>query len=664
MFALFLLFASALVAVTEAFFLPGTAPRTYHEGDEIQLYVNHLTPSRYFQHKDKNGNIIKSDKEHYLYSYDYYYEKLHFCRPDDIVEKSESLGSVLFGDRIYNSPFQLNMLEDKICVPLCKATIPGKDAVFVNKLIKNGFLLNWIVDGLPAGVEIHDKKKSGGHITNGFPLGYVDVVQGVHGQVIQNPDILDKKEDAPIGTVETQSNALANIELPQLINHFDITIMYHEPTSGGYRVTGVQVSPQSIKRTSNSCDLDGESLTLDEHQDNEVYYTYSVRYSRYGHKWATRWDNYTLAYDTSIQWFSLVNCTMVVLGLSSVVIHMLRRALKNDMARYNEINLDNEFREDSGWKLNHGDVFRSPARPLLLSVLVGSGVQLLLCAIGGIVTGAVEFNNNSSRETLPTVWFILYAAFGFVGSYTSMSVYKFFNGPYWKVNMLLFPFVVPFGILFVVISLNFFLVYVHSSDAIPAGALFAVVLTWLILSVPLSFAGSLVALKTCHWDEHPTKTNQIARQIPFQPWYLKVFPASLIAGVFPFASIAVELYFIYSSLWFHQFFYMFGFLLLSVLLLVLTTALTSLMDTYYSLCLENWQWQWRSFIIGGFGCAVYAFIHSIFFTEFKLRGVTTIVLYVGYSLLLSVLCCLVTGAVGFLSSMFFIRKIFASIKVN
>lgn len=653
MFALLLLLTPLIVPVTDAFFLPGVAPTTYRKGDEIKLNVNHLTPSRYYQHKDKDGNIIKSDKEHYLYSYDYYYEKLHFCRPEHVVEKSESLGSILFGDRIYNSAFQLNMLEDKECVPLCKSTVPADDAVFINQLIKNGFLLNWIIDGLPAGVSIYNEQQSSTHVTNGFPLGSVEIVQGIHGA-------LNSRSSASSGRVY---NTLVNIEVPYLTNHFDIEIQYHEPASGEYRITGVVVTPKSIKRQSATCDFSDEPLSLPENQDTDVYYTYSVKYTRYSRPWGSRWDNYTFAYDTTIEWFSLINCTIVVLALSSVVIHMLLRALRNDMARYNELNLD-DFQEDSGWKLNHGDVFRTPDRPLLLSVLVGSGVQLLLCVVAAIVTGAVELNNHNARRTLPTIWFILYAVFGFVGSFTSMGVYKFFKGPYWKVNMLLSPSLVPLGILLVVMSLNIFLLFVHSSDAIPAGAFFAVVLTWFVLSIPLSFAGSLLALKKCSWDEHPTKTNQIARQIPYQPWYLKTFPASLMAGVFPFATIAVELYFIYTSLWFHQFFYMFGFLLLSVILLTLTTTLTTLINIYHSLCLENWKWQWKSFIIGGFGCALYVFVHSILFAGFKFRGFTTIVLYVGYSLLISFLCCLITGAVGFLSSMFFVRKIYASIKVD
>ena len=40
-----------------------------------------------------------------------------------------------------------------------------------------------------------------------------------------------------------------------------------------------------------------------------------------------------------------------------------------------------QAQEETGWKLVHGDVFRAPKNPNLLSVLVGSGVQLLAMVV-------------------------------------------------------------------------------------------------------------------------------------------------------------------------------------------------------------------------------------------------------------------------------------------
>ena len=651
------------VSTVKAFYLPGVAPTTYRENDNIPLLVNHLTPSMNYQHKDEDGNNVSGDKENFLYSYDYYYNRFHFCQPEKVEKQPESLGSVIFGDRIYNSPFQLDMLQEKECESLCKTVIPGDDAKFINKLIKNGFFQNWLIDGLPAAREVYDGRTKTSFYGAGFNLGFVQVTQGTDIEATpKGAETTDK--DVELET-RNDRNMVKTYELPYFANHFDIMIEYHDRGEGNYRVVGVIVEPVSIKRSSpGTCETTGSPLMLDEENDNEVYFTYSVKFNESATSWATRWDKYLHVYDPSIQWFSLINFSLVVVLLSSVVIHSLLRALKSDFARYNELNLDDDFQEDSGWKLNHGDVFRSPSQSLTLSILVGSGVQLFLMVTCSIFFAALGFLSPSSRGSLATVMFILYALFGFVGSYTSMGIYKFFNGPYWKANLILTPLLVPGAILLIIIALNFFLMFVHSSGVIPASTLFFMVFLWFLFSIPLSFAGSLIARKRCHWDEHPTKTNQIARQIPFQPWYLKTIPATLIAGIFPFGSIAVELYFIYTSLWFNKIFYMFGFLFFSFLLLTLTSSLVTILITYHSLCLENWKWQWRGFIIGGAGCALYVFIHSILFTKFKLGGFTTIVLYVGYSSVISLLCCLVTGSIGFISSMLFVRKIYSSIKVD
>lgn len=664
----FLLATLLCVEVVVGFYLPGVAPMTFHKDDEIPLLVNHLSPSMYFQHLTEDGQTVKGDKERYLYSYDYYYEKFHFCKPDHIQRQPESLGSVIFGDRIYNSPFNIKMLEDQECTSLCKSTIPGKDAKFINKLIRNGFFQNWLIDGLPAAKVIHDTKTKTDFYGAGFELGFVEVVQAIgDGKVSTAPKALPNANDGlELGTRDAKNvQMLQNVEMTYFVNHFDINIEYHDRGEGNYRVVGVTVDPASIERASpGSCDTTGRPLILEEDRDNEVYFTYSVKFTPSETVWATRWDKYLHTYDPTIQWFSLINFSIIVILLSSVVIHSLLKALKSDFARYNELNLDDEFQEDSGWKLGHGDVFRIPHKSMLLSVLVGSGIQLFLMIVCTIFFAALGFLSPSSRGSLATVMFMLYALFGFVGSYTSMGIYKFFQGPYWKANMILTPILVPGFIFSVILVMNLILLYVHSSDVIPASTLFLMVFIWIIFSLPSAIAGSFIAHKKCHWDEHPTKTNQIARQIPFQPWYLKTIPATLIAGIFPFGSIAIELYFIYSSLWFNKIFYMFGFLLFSFLLLTLTTSLVTLLITYHSLCLENWLWHWRSFIIGGVGCALYVFIHAILFTKFKLGGFTTIVLYVGYSSVISILFCIVTGAIGFMSSMFFIRKIYSSIKVD
>lgn len=49
------------------------------------------------------------------------------------------------------------------------------------------------------------------------------------------------------------------------------------------------------------------------------------------------------------------------------------------------VTVQEDVQEDWGWKLVHGEVFRTPNNPLILSALVGNGAQL--CAMVGVTLG-------------------------------------------------------------------------------------------------------------------------------------------------------------------------------------------------------------------------------------------------------------------------------------
>jgi len=105
------------------------------------------------------------------------------------MKQPESLGSILFGDRIFNSPFevgaffhplgirlrlsQVKMLEeDKQCKTLCTVQdVTGEEAKFINDRIREDYELNWIVDGLPAAEMKIDTRSQEVFYDQGFNLG-------------------------------------------------------------------------------------------------------------------------------------------------------------------------------------------------------------------------------------------------------------------------------------------------------------------------------------------------------------------------------------------------------------------------------------------------------------------------------------------------------------
>jgi hypothetical protein len=86
-------FVTAAVLTTtfvEAFYLPGIAPKSYALDEDLPIYVNALESPRS------------------TLPYDFYNERFHFCQPEGGPQRQgESLGSVLMGDRLYTSPFQV-----------------------------------------------------------------------------------------------------------------------------------------------------------------------------------------------------------------------------------------------------------------------------------------------------------------------------------------------------------------------------------------------------------------------------------------------------------------------------------------------------------------------------------------------------------------------------
>merc|ERR1712050_586530 len=165
--------------------------------------------------------------------------------------------------------------------------------------------------------------------------------------------------------------------------------------------------------------------------------------------------------------------------------------------------------------------------------------------------------------------------------------------------------------------------------------------------------------------ELPVRTNQIPRQVPEQPWFIQPVFTSLVGGVLPFGAVFTELFFIMSSLWQHQFYYLFGFLALVLVILVISCAEISIALTYFQLTSEDYNWWWRSFLSSA-SSAFYVFLYSIlyFSSRLQIEKFVSTLLYFGYMSMLSIVFFLLTGSVGSLAAFAFVRAIYGSIKID
>ncbi|GAA5956137.1 hypothetical protein JCM21900_002606 [Sporobolomyces salmonicolor] len=634
--------ALALLPLTEAFYLPGSAPNSYKEGDEVPLLVNSLSPGHNVQYS--GGGLV---------SYDAYDERLGFCRPDSLHAQSLSLGSALFGDRLYNSAFDIRMLRNTTCQTLCRTTLSKDQSSFLAGVMP---LLahDWLVDGLPAAEMRQDKATGDIFYSPGFPIGESRT---------RTP------EAGPDKVIEATEN--------RLNNHFQIILEYHSrPKEGVNRVVGAVVWPTSVDSLAGGGGVPNchakEPYLLHEGEENEVAYTYDVIWRESATPWATRWDLYLRVFSPRIHVLSLINSIVVALFLCLMVWMVLIRVLNRDISRYNalssvDLDLDpgvDSVQEDYGWKLVHGEVFRSPKHRMWLCVVVGSGAQMTAMIGVTLVFALLGFLSPSNRGGLSTVMIVCWTLFGFIAGYVSSRLYLTLKGEDLRKNMVYTAVLFPTALFAFLFLLNLFLIGAHSSGAVPFGTFMAIACLWFGINVPLTVVGGWLGVKRGP-IENPVRVNQIPRQIPPSEWWLKPLPSALLAGVLPFGAGFIETYFVMQSLFGSKAYYAFGFLALSSIVVALTTALTSVLMAYFHLCAEDYRWHWRAFLAGG-GSAFYLFFYGILYwaTKLHLAGFTNKVLYLGYLLVIAGVDFLVTGTIGFLSVALFLRVIYSRIRVD
>ena len=618
---------------------------------------------------------------------DYY--RLPFCRPEGGPKQdNENLGEFLAGDRIESSSYVLKMKEEMYCQQLCVTNLGrgeqrGMTPNKVVKAIRKEYHNNWIVDNLSAASKAEDDASVTTRYWQGFPVGFV-------------------ADDSHLAFIH---------------NHVNIEIMYHpvEGVEGKYRVVRFTVEPFSIKHDFDPIDESNVDITqgddavaevakwatiknpiascnptipaaqrthttyemvtgigrVPQVASGKVLFTYDVHWEENDDlQWASRWDIY-LSMDNAIpakvHWLSIANSLVIVSVLSAMIIAILLRNLRQDLARYNRLATDEEKADDleeKGWKLVHADVFRPPSfSPMLLSVCCGTGAQLLCMAFWTIIFSAMGFLSPARRGALLMAELIFFVLMGVVSGYVTAKMYKTFKGKAWQKATVCTAVVFP-GLSFVMFFALDIMAWAYgSTDAVPFTTILILLVLWFGISTPLVFLGAYYGYKGDAL-EFPVKTSSIPRQIPDQPWFMGVPFTLMIGGILPFGACFVELYFIMASVWMDYYYYVFGFLLLVFFILIITCAEITLLFTYFQLCNEDYHWWWRSFGTSG-SIAIYVFMYSfVYFQQLEANSFATYVLYFGYMGLASLGLFLMTGFIGVASSLWFNITIFGSIKVD
>lgn len=573
--------------------------------DEVHIIVNSVGPF--------NNPLEK-----------YRYYSLPFCEESDETTKKgatkhkQRLRESIAGDRRESSPYVIHFGENVVNRNLCKKNYGYDELKTFKNTIENSYFFEMYVEDLP--------------------------MCGFFGD-IQNEDVIAQDLMTGTGTGTTYLYPHLNFKLGMNNNKI--------------------VSASIFTDVSKAVDITNDNIP------QTVQYSYSVEWVEENLKWKDRMQSYTnsnfVPRHLEIHWLSVINsCVLVVLLIAFLAI-IFMRVLKNDFAKYIDIEEDTIEEEESGWKLISGDVFRFPQNSTLFCSAVGTGTQLMATSFFVLILALTGKISTTRRGSILSCAVITYSLISVVGGYVSTKLYFQMNGKMWArcvmMTALLFPFPVT-----VVFSWANSVAMAHGSiSALPFGTIVTMICLYGFICLPLTLLGGILAKQYAKKDiEAPTRTTKVAREIPTEmPLYTNRFTMMLIAGFLPFTAIYVELHYIFTSMWGHQIYTMFGVLFCAFSLLVVVTSSITVSLLYFQLSREDHRWWWSTFINGGMvGFFLYAYSFYFYFFNSGMTGFLQASFYFGYMTIISFAIFLMLGSAGFRLSLVFIKYIYSRVKCD
>ena len=131
----------------------------------------------------------------------------------------------------------------------------------------------------------------------------------------------------------------------------------------------------------------------------------------------------------------------------------------------------------------------------------------------------------------------------------------------------------------------------------------------------------------------------------------------LVGSILITLCVVTEVFYLITSLWRHQYYFMYVYLGVSLLMMGYVAAVVSIVITYIRLNQGRYDWWWPSFLVG-FGVGVNLFLVMTQLALLQQTKKTTYVLFMVWSWIVCMLVGLIAGTFSFLGSFFFIKRIF------
>lgn len=658
---------------------------TYKQGDKVELLVNK----------------IESDNTQLPYGY---YDLPFVCPAGPSVKPlALSLGELLKGDRTWQSNYQLLFGIDAPCLRLCDLIVRDHGLKKADELIRKGYVAHWLVDGLPGATTFVSGNNDNKYYAAGFPLGFVDEdILYIYNHVMlvmrYHKDKLAKGKHVIVG-FEVYPKSVSNEICPGSSKDYDNFALTFD---------GLALAKKNTKKGK---DKDSKEKSPAPNADRTVIpFTYSVYWREdntidYDSRWDLYYKGESGSKNSHIHWISFINSIVLLSLLSLAVALVLARVLRSDLQKVTKTPFlptdDKSDEEGHSWRRLVSEVHNKPSFSFLISLFVSSGLQTLIVVVAVITMFTI--NSQFSLDNLPLNMFFnnhqgaffsltiaFFAISSIVPSYVGIILHKIFQNenlnsqlppPRYMKLSLMFSGFLPLIISLIVLFMNFFVWAKSSSYALPFGTIVVFLFLFFAFHLPLGIIGGYYGNKqtfdnksfimTSFLDQNRDSRGGDSKKYVSRkrlPFFLQTTPSIILFGLIPFGIVYVELLFIFNSLWLEKttFYFMYGFLLITTLILIIVIAESAILATYLSLAIfQNPKWHWLCFRVGSsIGFYIMAYSTYYFFFALNIRDFVSILLYFSYMVLVSGLISLACGAVGLITGLIFIGKIYGTIKID
>ena len=139
---------------------------------------------------------------------------------------------------------------------------------------------------------------------------------------------------------------------------------------------------------------------------------------------------------------------------------------------------------------------------------------------------------------------------------------------------------------------------------------------------------------------------------------------TFITGFISFGTFFIELNYVMGALWKHQIYFLAAFLWISLFLFIIICAEISIIVVFWNLCYGDYNWWWKSFLIGASPVIYFVLFSIYYFFNLNLRRISAMIVYFGIMGLISAMSLFICGSMSVLITFVFVKTIYSRIKIN